>query len=427
MTQKAKSILIIGAGIAGLSAARTLQEKGYQNIKILEARDRIGGRIWTNQDLGLAIDLGASWIHGNHPDNPIMQLAKKLMVNTFELDEEETVVFNAKGKEYTDKKLFSKSKAYAKLLDKIEEKGEENKSIKDLILKLKPKALEDPLMLFFLSSDLEFDFGNDIDRLCSLHYESDEEFEGENLMITHGYRKILDYLAKDLTIELGQKVRRINYGDDRVVVKTMKDRYVADYVICTVPLGVLKANSIHFIPELPAVKKTVLDRMEMGNLNKVVLTFKKSFWHREMHYLAITPKEKGRYNYFLNYKKINAHPTLMTFAFGHFAKEMEHHSDEKVVEAVMKHLKVMYGADISQPVEILRSGWTQDPFSLGAYSAAVVGMEEFDFETVAHNLQNKVFFAGEHTSQSYRGTVHGAYLSGQEVAEEVLEAMEFFV
>jgi len=423
MTINDKKIVIIGAGIAGLAAAQSFQKHGFGNVVVLEGRDRIGGRIWTDKTIGMSVDLGASWIHGASKRNPITQLAKKAKAQTFVLEEEAVEIFRLNGQKYTKETVRIGWKKYQNILKKVDEHAEENKSIREVIEEINPEILEESLMRYFLSADKEFDYGNDINKLSSMYYESDEVIRGEDQIITNGYQRIVEYLADGVDVRLNQKVVFIDYDEEDVLVETEKGNFLADYVVCTLPLGVLQSGDVTFEPELPEWKAEAIGYMEMGTVNKVVLTFPKCFWNKELHYIGITSKEKGKYNYFLNYKKINEHPTLMTFAFGDFAKEMEKHTNEQVQKDVMAHLKVMYGKNIPEPTDLLRSQWHSDPFCYGSYTAAVKGMNDEEFELLAENIDGKLFFAGEHTHHTFRGTVHGAYLSGEEVVQEVLELL----
>lgn len=420
-----KKIVIIGAGIAGLAAAQSFKKHGFEDVIVLEGRDRVGGRIWTDKSIGMPVDLGASWIHGASKKNPITRLAQKAKAQTFVLDEESVDIFRLNGEKYTKETVRVGWKKYQRILKKVEEHAEENKSIREIIEAVDPKFLEESLMRYFISADKEFDFGNDINKLSSLHYDSDEVIRGEDQIITNGYQRVVEYLVEGVDVHLNQKVVFIDYEDEDVLVETETGNFLADYVVCTMPLGVLQSGDVTFEPELPEWKSEAIGYMEMGTVNKVVLTFAKCFWDKELHYIGITPKEKGKYNYFLNYKKINEHPTLMTFAFGDFAKEMESHTDEQVLKEVMAHLQAIYGKDIPQPTDLLRSQWYNDPFCYGSYTAAVKGMNDEEFELIAENIDGKLFFAGEHTHHTFRGTVHGAYLSGKEVVREVIALLTF--
>ena len=109
----------------------------------------------------------------------------------------------------------------------------------------------------------------------------------------------------------------------------------------------------------------------------------------------------------------------MTFAFGNYGNEIEKYADDEIRYDVLTTLRKIYGKHVQEPTQVIISRWGKDPFSGGSYSFAAVGTTPKDFEELAKPIENKVFFAGEHTHWSYKGTVHGAYLSGERVAKEI--------
>jgi monoamine oxidase len=112
---------------------------------------------------------------------------------------------------------------------------------------------------------------------------------------------------------------------------------------------------------------------------------------------------------------------LMTFAFGKYATQTESMADSQIISEIMSHLKVIYGNSISNPTQFLRTKWGTNINSFGSYSFATNGTGSTDFDTLSNPVNNKLFFAGEHTARDYRGTVHGAYLSGIREAERIID------
>jgi len=132
---------------------------------------------------------------------------------------------------------------------------------------------------------------------------------------------------------------------------------------------------------------------------------------------------KGKYNYFLNLKKITNKNALMTFTFGDYSVISEQMTDEQVIKEIMTHLKSIYGDNIPNPTSILRTKWNSNPYTFGSYSFATNNTRSCDFETFEKPIDNKVYFADEHTSVEYRGTVHGAYLSGIREAKKIIRKL----
>jgi monoamine oxidase len=204
-------------------------------------------------------------------------------------------------------------------------------------------------------------------------------------------------------------------------VKVNENSIEADYVIVSVPLGVLKNNSISFQPSLPASKLSAIQNIQMGNVNKFLFIWDTPFWDTNIQYIGYTPETKGKFNYLMNMSKFL--PTtngLMTFAFGDYATVTETMTDAQIISEVMAQLKTIYGNSIPNPTNMLRTKWGQNINTFGAYSFATNGTTSADFETMATEINNKLFFAGEHTERDYRGTVHGAYLSGIREADKII-------
>jgi monoamine oxidase len=159
----------------------------------------------------------------------------------------------------------------------------------------------------------------------------------------------------------------------------------------------------------------------MGNVNKFLLVWDTAFWDTDLQYIGYTPETKGKFNYFLNVKKFTSANALMTFALGDYATTTESMSDADIINEIMLHLKVMYGNSIPNPTNMLRTKWGQNINSFGAYAYATNGSTSADFDTLAQSVNNQLFFAGEHTNRAYRGTVHGAYLSGIREADKIID------
>lgn len=418
------SVIIIGAGIAGIAAAHHLRKSGIKNILILEAANRIGGRIWTDRRLKYPVELGASWIHGANTKNPITSIARKAKAETTCLSMDRFQLYDDHGKIYDYEQLKKSAKAFHKLLKKIEKKGKRNKSVLQLINEIAPKSFKDPLIHYLLSANLEFDLGGDINRLSSKYFYDDDEFAGEDVYISNGYQHIVKYLAQKLPYKLNTKVKNIDYSQNRVIVGTSDKKYIADKLILTVPLGVLQYGNIKFRPELPSKKLRSIHRLGMGTVNKIVLVFDHIFWEKKIEHFGISSSKKGAYNYFINLYRINGQKALMTFAFGSFAQKMEKQSDKEVKKDILQQLRKIYGKKVPKPTAFYRTKWASDPLFRGAYSFASVNSVPKDFDRIATPIKEQVYFAGEHTNHKYRGTVHGAYLSGQKAANLLIQSTQ---
>ncbi len=237
---------------------------------------------------------------------------------------------------------------------------------------------------------------------------------------TNGYETIPNYLAQGLTIQLNQRVSKIDYSTSKVSVTHNGTTSEADYVVVTVPLGVLKANVIQFVPALPATKQTAIQHIGMSCVNKFLLTWNTVFWD-DIQYISYTPEARDKFNYFVNIKKytpgVNA---LMTFAYADYARQTESMTDAQVINEIMAHLKDMYGSSIPNPTNLLRTKWQSNENAFGAYSYTAIETNMQNFDDLAEAVSNKLFFAGEHTHIDYFSTAHGAYLSGLREADKII-------
>lgn len=413
-----RSVIVIGAGISGLAAARKLQDAGYP-VTVLEAQDRVGGRLRSNRDLGIAFDEGASWIHGTS-GNPITDLAQKAGMDTFHTVDEDLVAYDLGGTLINATVFDEKEAAYYDVLENLKDYGSATKSFETVFLERYPQYANDRLWRFFLSSYLTFDLG-DLDKMSSLLYDEGEVFGGLEKIATNGYDSIPRYLATGLSVQLNQRVSAIDYSGEKVKVTHNGTVSEADLVLVSVPLGILKKNSIQFTPALPAAKQTAIEKVGMNCVNKFLLTWDTAFWEN-VQYLAYTPEVKDKFNFFLNVKKF--HPTvnaLMTFAYADAARLTETMTDAQITGEIMTHLRDMYGNNIPEPTGFLRTRWNTNEFTYGSYSFTAVGTEMRHFEDLAEAVNDKLFFAGEHTEVDYFSTAHGAYLSGVREAEKIIE------
>lgn len=418
VTPNGKSVVIVGAGISGLAAAKKLKSKGFA-VTVLEAQDKVGGRLRTNRNInGIAFDEGASWIHGIN-GNPITTLAKEAGMNTAFTDDESIIAYDLGAKLISDNTYSTQEDAFYSVLETMYKKGDANKSFESVFNTLYPTQANDRLWQFFLSSYVTFDTG-DLDKLSSTLYNEGEEYGGVEHIATNGYDTIPKYLATDIDVKLNQRVSDINYNGDKVKITHNGSITEADYVIVTVPLGVLKANKILFSPTLPTEKQTAIQSLGMNCVNKFLLTWDKAFWDNEQ-YLVYTAAEKDKFNYFVNINKLNPSVNaLMTFAYADYARQTESMTDAAIIAEIMKHLKDMYGNNIPNPSHLLRTKWQSNENTYGSYSYTAVGSAMHHFDDLAKAVNNKLFFAGEHTHIDYFSTAHGAYLSGIREADKII-------
>ncbi|KAG6777304.1 hypothetical protein POTOM_017123 [Populus tomentosa] len=238
---------------------------------------------------------------------------------------------------------------------------------------------------------------------------------GHGLMV-RGYDPIIKALAKDIDIRLNHRVAKISNGPNKVMV-TVEDGtgFIADAAIITVPLGILKANLIHFEPKLPQWKVDAISDLGFGSENKIAMQFDGVFWP-DVELLGVVAPTSYACGYFLNLHKATGHPVLVYMAAGRFACDLEKLSDESAANFVMLQLKKMF-PNATEPVQYLVTRWGTDPNSLGCYSYDLVGKPGDSYERLRAPLGN-LFFGGEAVSmEDHQGSVHGAYSAGIMAAE----------
>lgn len=414
-----KTVIIIGAGISGLTAAKKLKQNGFTVI-VLEAQEKVGGRLRTDRSLGIAFDEGASWIHRPN-GNPITNLASESGANTFLTDDDNVAVYDTNGSAYSDSVLTNTEEQFDEVVQAVQNAGNLTQSFETVFNSLYPTYTNNRLWKYMLSAFLEFDTGADISKLSSKYFYDDEEFGGSDVIITNGYDKVADYLATGLDVRLNTRVLAIDYSNQKIKVTTIENEIEAEYVIVSVSVGVLKNNAIAFTPALPADKTTAITKTNMGNVNKFFLVWDNPFWNTNLQYIGYTPDTKGKFNYFLNVNKFTSANALITFSFGDYATVTESMLDNEIINEIMMHLKGIYGNSIPNPIKMLRTKWGQNINTFGAYSYATNSTTTADFDALAKAVNNKLFFAGEHTNRDYRGTAHGAYLSGIREADRIID------
>lgn len=238
---------------------------------------------------------------------------------------------------------------------------------------------------------------------------------GHGLMV-RGYLPVIHTLAKGLDIRLGHRVTKITrrYNGVKVTVENGKT-FAADAAIITVPLGVLKSKRIKFEPKLPDWKEAAIADLGVGIENKIILHFGNVFWPN-VEFLGVVAETSYGCSYFLNLHKAAGHPVLVYMPAGQLARDIEKMSDEEAANFAFTQLKRIL-PEASSPIQYLVSRWGTEIDSLGSYSYDVVGKPHELYERLRVPVDN-LFFAGEATSLSYPGSVHGAYSTGMMAAED---------
>ncbi|MFK7793580.1 MAG: flavin monoamine oxidase family protein [Devosiaceae bacterium] len=416
--QQSPDVLVLGAGIAGLSAARTLTDAGARVI-VLEASQRIGGRIFTDRSLGLPVEVGAGWIHGPL-GNPITRLAQEAGLETFVTDDDNFQLYRSNGTPVLDAQLGEGINRLESIQLQIDERLGNDMPMAEAVHRFDGNALDDPILSWMLSTYTEFSTGGPLDTLSALYWDEDEAFPGADVILPNGYDRVIAHLAEGLDIRFEHTVEQIVQSGTGVEVVTNKGRFVATNVVCTLPLGVLQAGNVAFDPPLPQSLQRSINSIGMGNVTKMALLFEQPFWPTDIQYIGITSASPGRWNYMMNTLTHSDVPMLLGVSLGAYAPLADAMSTAEASADMMDVLRGVFGSDIPNPVGSLKSAWSAEQLSMGAYSFSNVGTTPEDFDRFAVPV-GALHFAGEHTDFAYHGTVHGAHLSGIRAATTILD------
>ncbi|TSA01026.1 MAG: FAD-dependent oxidoreductase [Methylococcus sp.] len=417
-------VIVIGAGMSGLAAAKDLQSKGKKVI-LLEAQNAIGGRTVTDRSLGVPLDLGASWIHGVNK-NPIAAIASSLNLATSPTNYDAIQRYDYDGREITDTEDTLVDKNYSTLMSavsKAQRAAKQDQSLGVTINSINATKTYTPFeqraIQYSVNTEIEHDYAADVSVMSLKYWDQDSDFGGQDVLITQGYDQITSYLASGLDIRLSTIATEINYAKTTVNVMTSNGTYTAPKVIITTPLGVLKKGVIKFTPSLPASHTTAIGRLGMGLLNKLYIRFPYKFWNNQEQLLGYIGLEKGRWAEWYDLQHVTNQPILLGFNAASFAATAEAYTDQQTVASAMSVLRTIYGAAAPDPLGYKMTRWGKNSWSFGSYSYVALGSSPSDCDVFTKSINSRLYFAGEHTNRAYIGTVHGAYLSGLRASGQI--------
>ncbi|GLU23436.1 hypothetical protein SLE2022_394380 [Rubroshorea leprosula] len=434
------SVIIVGAGLAGLAAARQLLAFGFR-VVVLEGRTRPGGRVYTQKmgrdDKFVVADLGGSVITGIHA-NPLGVLARQLSIPLHKV-RDSCPLYRPDGAP-VDKDSDSKIELiFNKLLDKVTElrqiigaNGISLGSVLDILRQLYSvaRSTEEKQLLDWHLANLEYANAGCLTDLSAAHWDQDDPYEmgGDHCFLAGGNWRLIKALCEGIPILYGKIVNAIKYGNEGVEVIAGDQVFQADMVLCTVPLGVLKKKAIKFEPELPRRKLAAIDRLGFGLLNKVAMTFPYNFWGEELDTFGClneNSSNRGEFFLFYSYHTVSGGQLLIALVAGEAAKTFEFTDPSTLLHRVLSKLRGIYGPkgiDVPDPIQTICTRWGGDPLSYGSYSHVRVQSSGSDYDIMAESVGNRLFFAGEATTRQYPATMHGAYLSGLREASRILRS-----
>lgn len=432
------SVIIVGAGVSGISAAKVLAEKGVEDVLILEASDRIGGRIRKENFGGVWVELGAGWIVGigGKESNPIWELAEKSGLRTCFQD-----YTNARYNIYDRSgKIFPSGIAadsYKKAVDSaIQELKNQEASFGgvDVSKLIEPPSIPKTpmeLAIDFILHDFEM---AEVEPI-STYIDYGEQ---ENLVADErGYEFLLYKMAEsflqtcdgkilDNRLKLNKVVRELQHSRNGVAVTTEDGSvYEANYVVLSASIGVLQSDLISFKPPLPRWKTDAIEKCDVMVYTKIFLKFPYKFWPcgPGKEFFIYAHERRGYYTFWQHME--NAYPgsnILVVTLTNEESKRVESQSDQDTLKEAMGVLRDMFGPSIPNATNILVPRWWRNRFQRGTYSNYPI----ISNNQVVHNIKapvGRIFFTGEHTSERFSGYVHGAYLAGIDTSNALLEDM----
>ena len=418
-------VAVLGAGAAGLSAARVLAGRG-DDVELYEARDRVGGRAVT--DYGLAshpVEMGAEFIHGEN-------VATWDWIREFGAETSGAAHSYAswayRGGELVDAASYAKMlgtnplSAVGRLTRSWVEAGRPDASLREVLgtwqehfggrLSAEDRTLLENLTAQVSSSDLE-ELG--AYRGTEATYEGDGRLQHFRLL--GGYSRLMDAAAAGLSIRLADSVARVEWDERGAEIIAASGRQHFDSVIVALPLGVLKRGDVEFAPGLPKEKEDAIARLNAGHINKIVLKLDRVYWPPDLTFL-FTP-HKTQLWWRPGQGQAAEEPVLTAFFGGRDAAEFEAMSTEEALVEATRDLGDVLGRALAGHVRDGRFiAWGAEPHTRMGYSSVPPGGLGLRDQLAAP--VGCLAFAGEATNPTRPATVHGAIESGRRAAAEVI-------
>ena len=438
-----KSVLILGAGAAGLAAARDLAAVGVR-VVIIEARDRIGGRIHTHNNSSIIpVELGAEFVHGRHPQ--LLQVIEDSGSPLCDVTQRHWYFEDGVLSDSQD--FWSKLTSLMDLLNP----DEADRSFQDFLDSIpddeaaaQAKAVATRYVEGFHAAQLD---RIGVHGLIKAN-EAEDEVEGHHsFRILGGYHVVTDTLfeqarADGAVLHLNTSVKELRWGRNQVEAVCIADKrlqkFTGTHAVVTLPLGVLQAKyhqrgAVRFVPELPRAKQAAIEGVAMGQAVRITLVFRERFWerlnlaghqHREnLKQLGFFHLHEAPLPNWWTLLPIRV-PMIVGWIGGPDAERFIGRGEEYVVEQALASLRLILGVSEERLRKLLLAAhthdWGGDPFSRGAYAYLPVNGLEAQ-HALGRGINDTLFFAGEATSVGHIGTVHGAIASGHRAAAEILQ------
>ncbi|KAH7921135.1 amine oxidase [Leucogyrophana mollusca] len=442
---KDATVLILGGGVAGVIAARTLYQQGITDFIIVEARDELGGRM-QNYTFGApgkeyTVELGPNWVQGTQtgdgPANPIYLLAQKHNLTTAFNDWYGSIsfydyngynnysdVFNDAVDAYTNATIIAGERVDQQLVDLNLQTGY-------AIIGAASKTPQEAASVYY-QADWTPEETSWIASSWSNNFTYDTDVGGfsdsnEMCIDQRGFKIIIQEEAQEFLepqqLLLNHTVNKIAYSDTGVTVTTTDGTSLtADYVLCTFSVGVLQYGDVLFEPTLPSWKVEAIQSTVMATYTKIFFQFPENFWF-DTEMALYADKQRGRYPVWQSLDIVDFFPgsgIVFVTVTGDFSVRIEALPDEQVQDEVMEVLRAMFpNVTIPEPLDFYFPRWNSNPLFRGSYSNWPASFVGGHWENLRATVADRLWFAGEATSLKYFGFLHGAYFEGLDVAQQM--------
>ncbi len=409
-------VVIIGAGAAGIAAARRLASTRAK-IAVAEASGRLGGRCFTDAvTFGVPFDRGAHWIHV--PDlNPVAPLAMKSGFDIYPAPPSGRVRMGRRYARTGEMEDYLTATVRANRAIAEAARGRDVSCAQAL-----PKDLGD------WQRTIEFVLGpfgcaKDLAEVSALDFSRSLE-RNSDMFCREGLGTLIARLADGLPVQLSRPASRIDWSErNRIEISTAKGLLVARAVIVTVSTSVLMSDKLKFEPELPRRYLDAIEKLRLGSYDHIALELPGNPLGLQRDELVFEKAESARTAAIL--ANISGTTLCTIEVAGKFGADLATSGEPAMVSFVLDWLTGLYGADIRRAVKrTSATRWNHEPWTLGAFSAAAPG-GQWARAALAEPLRDRIFFAGEATHETLWGTVGGAWASGERAADAVLRKLGF--
>ena len=400
-------VAIVGAGAAGLGAAKALQAAG-KTFVVLEAMNRSGGRAWTDTEtFGVSVDWGCHWLH-SASINPMRQYADELGVAYLDRAVPWRVAEQGKvlSESATDSVMLELHRLYEVGL------GAGNDGI-DVALSDVVDTSSPAYPLFEAGVQAEWGFSpGQVSTLDAARYKDTEE----NYAVTNGYGSLLQQVATGIPVELNTPVKQIVLDGKGARVVTDRGPIEAGAVIVSVSTNVLSRGLIDFQPGLPDWKLAAAAAVPLGSDNKVVLQIDRRALGIDEHCSIRIPYPGAPW---FNVQTLPFGQDIVSiYIGGPLSAELEAAGKAAAIDAGRKAMIDAFGTGLAKSIGATgASAWGNEPWILGAYGAARPGEANLRAD-LAKPVEDRIFFCGEATHPFFYSTCHGGWMSGERAAAE---------